>query len=124
MANRTTATEVKEILETELDDDIVTAFIDAANELVTELLGTSSLSVTRLAMIEKWLSAHMVASTREQQAKSENAGGAGITYQGETAMGLDATMYGQQVKMLDTTGTLAQKIGKARARITAVTSFE
>jgi len=39
---------------------------------------------------------------------------ASIRYQGRTGLGLAATLYGQQVKMLDTSGTLAN-LGKKKS---------
>ena len=125
MANRTTATEVKQIIDTDLDDTIVTAFISDANPIVTDAIGSdTTLSSAQKASIEKWLSAHLIASTRDQQAAKEGDDDATITYQGKWGMGLDATSYGQMVKLLDTTGKIAASIGKKRASLKAVTSFE
>lgn len=125
MANRTTATAVKQILDTDLDDPIVEAFITDANLIVTDIVGSSTdLSAEQKASIEKWLSAHMIACTRDQQASREGVEEADITYQGKTAMGLDATFYGQQVKLIDTTGLIAKSLGKARASVYAVPSFD
>ena len=42
MANRTTATEVKLILDTDLGDPIVEAFISDANPIVTDVLGSDT----------------------------------------------------------------------------------
>lgn len=122
---RTTATAVKQILDTDLSDAIVEAFIDSANMVVTDFLGSdTNLSAAQKADVEKWLAAHMIAATREQQPIAEGADKARIQYQGKTAMGLDATFYGQQVKVLDTTGKLARSIGKKSIEAYAVTSFE
>ena len=122
---RTTATEVKAIIETELADSVVDTFIGMANRTVTDYLGTNAdLTSVQKKDIETWLAAHFIASTREQQAQAEQAGDARITYQGKTEMGLDATFYGQTVKMLDTTGTLAAQIGKKGVTVTAITSKE
>ncbi len=125
MTNRATATEVKVIIKTDLADSIVTTFINMANRTVTDYLGTNTdISTAQKKDIETWLAAHFIASTREQQAQAEQAGDARITYQGKTEMGLDSTFYGQTVKMLDTTGTLAAQIGKKGVTVTAVTSKE
>ena len=121
---RTTATKVKQIISTDLSDAIVDAFIAGATELVTETIGSSTaLTDTLKAEIERWLSAHLIASTRERQLVSGEAGPAKAVYQGKTGMHLEATMYGQQVMVLDTTGSFASLSGKA-AKITAITSFE
>jgi hypothetical protein len=76
-----------------------------------------------LKEIERWFTAHLIAATRDQQPQAEKDGGASITYQGKTGMGLNSTYYGQTVKTLDTTGALA-KVGKRVITFHAVTSFE
>ncbi len=124
MATRVTAAEVKEILDTSLSDAVIEAFIQPANLTITELLGASGLSTATLKEIERWFAAHLLACTRERQSKMEVAGDAQISYQGVTEMGLDATFYGQQVKVLDTTGLMAASIGKRAASVYAITSFE
>ena len=121
---RTTATEVKQILDTDLEDSVVDAYIIAANALVTEVIGSNtSLSDTLKEEIERWLTAHLMASTRVQQLKSGEAGGAKAVYQGVTAKGLESTFYGQQVMVLDASGSFAALGGKS-ATITAITSFD
>lgn len=120
---RVTATEVKEIISTSLSDSIVETFIDAANTVVSEIIGSdTTLSTTQKKEIERWLSAHLLACAREQQPQSEKDGDASITYQGKTGMGLDSTYYGQTVKIIDTTGKLARSIGKKKVNIYAVTT--
>lgn len=116
--------ELKEIIDTSLGDGVLWTFINAANLIVTEHLGSeTSLSDEKRKEIERWLAAHMLASTREQQAQTEEVDKAAITYQGRTGLGLDSTFYGQQVKILDTTGILAEVLGKRKATLYAVTSF-
>lgn len=126
MANRVTIAEVREIFDTDLLDAVITTFIGTANRIVTSYLGTTAvLTAAELKDIELWLTAHLLAVTRDQQAQQEAVtGGAGvnITYQGKTGLGLDATFYGQQVKMLDRTGILA--LQKKAASIFAVPSFD
>jgi hypothetical protein len=120
---RVTATEVKEIISTSLSDSIVEAFIDAANTVVSEIIGSdTTLSTTQKKEVERWLSAHFLACAREQQPQSEKDGDASITYQGSTGMGLDSTYYGQTVKIIDTTGKLARSVGKKKVNIYAVTT--
>ena len=127
---RTTSAEVIKILDnTALSTTIVDAFIGSANVMVTQILGTN-LSTTVLAEIEKWLTAHLIASTRERQAKKEGAGGAEIEYTGKFAFGLTLTTYGQMVLALDTTGamaeasTMAGDTPKKAAWLRSITSFE
>jgi hypothetical protein len=114
MANRVTAAEVKEIIDTTLTESQIAPFITAANITITDILGaTTVLSSDQLKEIERWLSAHFVA-IRDPRISAEKIADASATYQGKTAMGLDSTTYGQQAKMLDTTGALAN-IGKKKA---------
>ena len=127
MATRVSADEVKEILDTTLTDSAIEAFIGAANLTVTKILGDEDLTDDELKEIERWLTAHLIACTRERQIMKEAVGQASVTYAGVTKTGLDATLYGQQVKLLDTTGLLAQQesdLGKRQASIYAVTSFD
>lgn len=121
---RTTAVDVKQIIDTDLEDSVVEGYISAATSTVDEVLGTdTSISGDLKTEIERWFTAHLIASTREQQLSEAKAGPASAKFQGKTGMGLDATLYGQQVKAMDTTGKFAALSGK-RASMTAVTSFE
>jgi hypothetical protein len=121
---RTTPAEVKRIIDTDLTDDDVNAYISGATEIVTSILGTdTTISDELKCNIEMWLAAHLIASTREQQIQSAGAGGAKVTYQGQTGIGLNATLYGQQVLVMDTTGKMAAALSKQKASITAITSF-
>jgi hypothetical protein len=123
MAVRVTATEVKSILETEttLTDAQVTAIIVSANVMVDTVLGTGTTTI--LKEIERWLSAHMVAISKERQALKEEAGGAAITYTGAYGLGLKSTSYGQMVLTLDTSGAFAD-LGIKSASLKAITSFD
>jgi len=124
MAVRTTATKVKQILDTDLDDTIVEAYIAGASYTLDEVYeGDTELSDDLLAEIERWFAAHMIAATRERQATKEGAGGASITYQGVTGEGLKSTLYGQQVLSMDPTGKIAA-LGRKRATMYAVPSFD
>lgn len=125
MSVRVTATEVKEIINTDLSDSVVETFISAANLTISKWLGdNSNLSSSQLKEIERWFTAHLIACTKDQQPLSEKTGDASIKYQGETGKGLKATFYGQQCLILDTTGILASNSGKRKATIRAITSFE
>ena len=119
---RTTATEVKEIMGITLDDAIVDSYIVGANLLVTQVLTGSGFSDELLAEIERWLAAHMIATTRERVSKEEGAGGAFIKYAGEFGYGLSSTQYGQMVKVLDTSGGFSS-LDKKKASLKVVTSF-
>jgi hypothetical protein len=120
---RTTATAVKKIIDTDLTDGIVEAYIDDASALVDQQLTNEGLGSTLLTSIEKWLAAHMIATSRERMAKKEGAGGASIEYTGKFGEGLAATPYGQQVRELDTTGKLAS-LGRKVASFKSIKSFK
>jgi len=112
--------DVKAILDTSLSDADIQAYITGSTALVTSVLGSSSLSDDLIMEITRWLTAHMIASTREQQLSSAGAGSAKAVFQGVTGMGLDSTLYGQQVKILDTTGAMAALSGKGHATLWAI----
>lgn len=101
---RVTDNEVKKILNTTIE---TTPFIATASLIVDETLADQGLSDARLKQIELYLSAHL-ACTMDPRLTNESVGDASNTYQTASAggKGLDATSYGQHVKMLDTTGLL------------------
>lgn len=103
---RTTVQKVRTILDTSVDDNTITSWMDIASELVDDIdAADPDVSDSRLAKIEKVLAAHLV-STQDQRIESSSRETASVDYQGETGMHLDATKYGQQAKMLDPTDTL------------------
>ena len=109
---RVSDAEVKEILDTSIVD--LSAFISAANILVSNLLVGKGLTDSHLKEIERWLAAHFTAILEKSgRVTSEDiAGEIKEQYGGKHDMGLQATLYGQQVAVLDTTGTLSQSLGK------------
>jgi hypothetical protein len=125
MANRVTLDEVKEIIVTDLSNTSINAFITSANITVTAILGgDTTITSAQLKEIERWLTAHFIASGPERQSHSEKAGDATVTYEGKTGKGLNGTSYGQQVIILDTTGKMVAEAGQKKASIVAVTSFD
>lgn len=108
---RTTIEDVKDIIDTELDDSRIERHMTTANVLVDSNLA-GRLSEEELTEIETWLAAHYIALTSERVAKKEGAGGASIEYAGEFGAGLSATQYGQVAIALDASGTLASLGGK------------
>ena len=114
---------MKEILDTSLTDAQVENFIAIASAMVDDLDTDTTLTDARLILIEQWLTAHIIASTRERMGKSEKLGDAQITYLGEFGKGLDSTPYGQMAAQLDTSGTL-RALGKKKITMKAITSFE
>lgn len=114
MADRVTQAEVLAIIDTDTAD--ISAFITAANLLVTAKLADEDLGDDLLKEIERWLSAHFVCAL-DPRSKAEKIGDASVTYENaSTGEGLKSTRYGQQVLLLDTSGTLAQ-LGKKKVSI-------
>jgi hypothetical protein len=110
-----TPTDLRKIFATRLDDEALAMFCQMAQDLVDANLGSSEFTDERKSRIGLFLAAHL-ASTNSPQLQSERVGPYSYTRQGQTGMGLDATFYGQNVKILDTTGTLA-KLGLRRASV-------
>ena len=118
MATRVEAADVEEIIEVESGISL-TPFINTANLLVTDVCSDSDYSAAKLEQIELWLSAHFYA-VRDPRVSSEGAGGVTTTFQGQTGMRLEASIYGQHALLLDTEGNLAAlnvKVGKPRAGV-------
>lgn len=92
-------------------DDNFQSFIDLANELTDELCtiakpdGTFH-DVTRLDKIKTWLAAHF-ACILDPQLVREEVSTLRAVYQQEVKLGLSQTRYGDQAKLIDTTGALA-----------------
>jgi len=127
MAVRVTETEVLAIIPDDLESsDDITPQITAANAVIDATISSSdSVSSDLLKEMERYLSAHFVYMTILRQAKSVAIGGEDRAEEkyGDLGLNLDATTYGQMVKMLDPTGKM-DTAGKRAASITAVTSFE
>jgi hypothetical protein len=113
MATRVTDDEVHEIMDLDSGFD-TTPHIKAANLLVTDMLASKGLSADLMKEVERWLAAHFAAMT-EQTVAQEGIGDARAVYEGKTGMGLQFTRYGQQVMVLDHSGTLAN-LGKRVAK--------
>lgn len=108
MSIRVSASDVEKIM-TDLDASLpadLSPFIRAASLIVDNRIGSAISSTDLLFEIERWLAAHLVAidvgkARRRQIDTAEEDYGYSI------GKGLDATPYGQQVKLLDTTGQLS-----------------
>ena len=121
---RVTATEVKAIMENcVLDDLVVDVFIEAANEVVTQTLSDTTVGTVLLKSIERFYTAHMIASTLHRTTSEEKLGDASVKYTGKWDKNLDSTPYGQIVKGLDTSGKMAS-LGSREASIYAIKSFD
>ena len=119
---RVIAEEVKLIAPNTLSD--LEPHIAGANSIVTDELASTGLSTVRLKEIERWLAAHFAACSENDLRVVEREAGESRDRYGEASRGvlgpgLALTRFGQQVILLDTTGTLAA-IGKTRARLTVV----
>jgi len=114
---RVTQGEVEAVIDTSIDD--LLPFIVIADTLVTDKLTGQGLSTSMLKEITRWLSAHF-AAIRDPRSSKEKTGEAEASFfLGKAGEGLDATPYGQQVKVLDTTGILGS-LGKREAKVTAI----
>ena len=119
---RVTPAALKLILaDSELSDDVLSAFIGSANTMVNNVVG-GYLDETTLTEIEKWLAVYMISCTVERMASREGAGGAEIYYTGRYGQELSSTPYGQMALVLDPTGRMAALGGKA-VSIIAIRSF-
>ena len=103
---RTTEEKLKKIIETDLESNEINSYIEGANTMINSTLVGKGLGASLLAEIERWVAAHMIASTRERQSKKEEAGGAKIEYSGKWGVGLSSTSYGQMAISLDASRTL------------------
>jgi len=116
---RVTAAEVKAIMDNcTLADATIEAFITPGSLLIDSAFGATDVDPLTI-QIEKWLVAHMLASTIARTTSKEKVGDAEVTYTGTWGMRLESTPYGQMVLILDITGLLAN-FGKMSASIYAV----
>lgn len=110
MALRTSEALVKGILETDADIRLA-PFIRMANALTDWLASQdtdSELTASLLLEIEGLLAAHFYAH-RDQLYNSKSTGGASGSFQGQTGMFLQATLYGQTAMVMDVTGKLTKR---------------
>lgn len=107
---RVTADTVKEIISTQLTDQVVNQnHILTANLIVNDNLVNQGISDEMLERIELYLAAHYVALTEEGGALTrDKLGDADTSYANIYDQGLKSTRFGQTALALDTTGILAQ----------------
>jgi len=124
MAYYVTPDEVQSIMKTNLlTDDQIDPYIKSTHLFILRVFaGNTSLSAITLSEIEKWFTAHIIATIHDRPASQEKIGDASISYADTYAGGLASTTYGQMVMILDTTGLIA-KAGKMKASIYAIKSF-
>ena len=123
---RTTSIAVQRVLGDHYDDThrpALDTFIKTANLLVNQVaLQTSPPDTATLAEIECYLAAHFYAHA-DQITQSKNTGGASGAFQGQTAVVLMGSQYGQTAMMLDSTGYLAKRskeVETGQRRVAAV----
>lgn len=108
-----TIDEVRAVIDTEITDTQMQEYIFSTRAFLNAVFTGVSVSETLYKEMERWTTAHLIASSRDRQAKEEGAGGAYIKYGTMYGMGLASTSYGQHAMVLDYTGTLASLMGKA-----------
>lgn len=127
MAVRVNAAEVKEIINTNLSDVIVSSSIDIASRLVDDVVAGNGPAADRLPDIELYLSAHLIALRDQDEGMTieQDVGDAKAKYSGRYWMGLNLTRYGQMAIVLDTSGRLAGlTLGKPKALFTVVAPID
>src|SRR3990167_481580 len=108
---RVTVDEVREIFDTSMEFDQITAFITAANLLVTQVCTSTTLPTGLLKEIERYVAAHFcwLRDPHELRSKLGDfemwAFPAAVTT--SWGKGLNLTPYGQTAVALDTSGALA-----------------
>lgn len=107
---RTNVDDIKAIVDTTLADPRINAAITMASQVMAQLIGDQSKNLLddTLKEIERYLAAHFITVGPERQVQSRSVLGDSVTFTGRTGMALDATTYGQQAQILDTTGSLAK----------------
>ncbi len=119
---RVSSAEVKEVIQTDLTD--LTPFIRGANQIISDRLSGQNLSEDTLKEVERWLAAHLLASTNRDNSthniKESKTGDAWEKYTENTSStGIGSTPYGEMAKMLDPSNLLSVA-GKRTARITTI----
>lgn len=125
MAIRTTSGAVEAILVKNYDGaTTLTPFITAGSTMTDEIVvfaaeqELTALTDAKLEVIERWLSAHFYA-VMAQLYKTKHSPGQSAVFQGDTAMFLESTTYGQMAMTLDPTGYL-RAIGGREMKIARV----
>lgn len=135
---RTTAALVQGIISTQTGFD-VTPFITAANVIVNNILitlygqqnpsagGAAAYDDTgvgsTMELIERWLSAHLY-TIFDNQLAAAKAGTVNVRYQWKTDLNLQASMYGQQVALLDYLGLISAVANTAKTKRVIVLKME
>jgi hypothetical protein len=131
MSVRVEAGDVKAIMDNcTVADATVDIFIAAASKVINEVFDSTpdddSSAVTDsddYKEIERWFTAHLLASTLSRTTSEEKIGDASVKYTGQWGKNLESTPYGQMVKLLDTSGKMGN-LGKQAASIFGVVEFD
>jgi hypothetical protein len=118
MVQRVVGSEVKERV-LEIDSSFNTQpFIETANLIVEEDLAGEGMTDARLKQIELYLTAHLIILSTQRVEEETLPDGMRFKYAGPPlGEGLNSTVYGQQVKSLDTSGKLARQSIGVRASL-------
>ena len=110
MSCRITPDEVKEVIKTTLENQVIkNSMIATANLVVDGNLLSYGHSTDLLRIIELYLAAHFVCLTEEKGGLVRSSTGDGAeTYSDIYSEGLKSTRFGQQALALDTSGALAR----------------
>jgi len=114
MAARSTEQEVIVLMGTALTKEQVTPWLDLASRTVTRLLASAGLTDDTMADCEMLLTAFWISTVRDPLVVSESIGDASATY-----AGMAENQYGKMLLALDTSGLLAQAVGKVAGEIKA-----
>jgi hypothetical protein len=120
---RTTPLLVQQVIETALTTTEILEVIQYANRMVTNFLNGSGLTAAELKDIETFLTAHIIAITKERQTKEERVGDIWVKYYDNPTGWLESTSYGQTAMMMDTSGLL-QKQSKKRASFVSINQVD
>lgn len=107
----TTIANVKNVINTSLEDAAITFHIGIATEFVSSLLSDKGHSEDRLSSIRTYLAAHFIAirDRLNGMAISEHIStDARVEFSQDLTQSLNATHYGQTAQLLDTSGTLVR----------------
>lgn len=108
--------DVLEIMDSSLTESEIYPFLNTAQLLVNASLSSSGLDSSILDEIVKYLTAHL-ACVKSPFAIRKKIDVAEETYGYQGGKGLDATPYGEMVKMLDSTGILLSNMSNQMVTI-------
>lgn len=124
----TDADAVRDIITTELTDDQINFFLNAAYYMALPLsgeLGNCGGTDAQCSIITV-LAAHLIATMPEGSVKSQSVAGEWtVTFRGQDGKGLEASLYGQQALVMDCSGELARLgLKPATFAVSAYTEIE